>query len=58
MAGALTNGSFGYDGNGGAIEIISDQPIVVIVRAQISPKNIGGINVFAEDYNALEVPEP
>lgn len=32
-AGALTGGTFGYSPAGGAIEVTSDQPIVVVVRA-------------------------
>ncbi len=54
-AGALRNGSFGYSGNGGAIEIISDQPVVALIRAAIWPNNIRGIDIFGEDYNALTV---
>jgi hypothetical protein len=57
-AGALTNGSFGYDGNGGAIEIISDQPVIAIVRAAIWPTHISGINIFGEDYNAIKITTP
>lgn len=54
-ANALINGSFGYDGNGGAVEIISDQPISAVVRNAIWPTHISGIGIFGEDYNAVNV---
>ena len=56
-ANALTNGYFGYDG-GGALEIISDQPIVALVRAAIYPTHIKGIYIFGEDYNAISITAP
>lgn len=52
-AGATINGSFGYDGNGGAVEIISDQPISAVVRNAIYPTHISGIEIFGEDYIAV-----
>jgi hypothetical protein len=57
-ANALTDGAFGYSGNGGAVEIVSDQPVVALVRAAIYPTNIGGINLFGEDYNAISITTP
>lgn len=42
-------------GYGGAIEIQSDQPVIVVVR--VSKKvAFGGITSFAEDYNGVPVP--
>jgi hypothetical protein len=58
MAGALTDGAFGYAGGGGSMEIISDQPVVAIVRAAIYPTSIRGINIFGEDYNAITITAP
>ncbi|MEM2046137.1 MAG: hypothetical protein QXH51_07875 [Candidatus Bathyarchaeia archaeon] len=57
-AGALDDtGNFGFTPPGGAIEITSDQPIVVVVRAQrdLSPP-LGSVSRFAEDYNGVNVP--
>lgn len=56
MANALTGGEFGYASNGGAVEIISDQPVAVVVRNAIYPTNIPGINIFGEDYVGIRVP--
>ncbi|MGB4595301.1 MAG: hypothetical protein WBI14_05290 [Anaerolineaceae bacterium] len=57
LAGALIGGSFGFtaDGgaNGGAVEITSDQPIVVVVRLATTPLTVPGVAVFGEDYNAI-----
>lgn len=57
LAGALISGSFGFkvDGgaNGGAVEISSDQPIVVVVRLATTPLTVPGVSIFGEDYNAL-----
>jgi len=56
-AGALdAGGNFGFSPPGGAIEVISDQPVVVIVRAQrdLSPP-LGSVQRFAEDYNGTIV---
>lgn len=47
-----TGGDFGVNPYGGAIEITSDQPIIVVVRVQ---KTVG-TDVLAEDYNGVEVP--
>ena len=48
-------GDFGVNPYGGAIEITSDQPVVVVVRVS---KNVtfGVVNRFAEDYNGVAVP--
>jgi hypothetical protein len=57
VAGAVdASGSFGFSPPGGAIEVISDQPVVVIVRAQrdLSPP-LGSVQRFAEDYNGTIV---
>jgi hypothetical protein len=57
VAGALTDGQFGFSPPGGAVEIVSDQPIVVVARAQrdISPP-LGDVSRFAEDYNGVPIP--
>jgi hypothetical protein len=56
-AGALSGGQFGFTPAGGAVEVVSDQPIVVVVRAQrdVSPA-LGTVSRFAEDYNGVVVP--
>jgi hypothetical protein len=55
-AGALdANGNFGISPFGGAVEISSDQPIVVVVRLA-KGVNVGGVTMFAEDYNGVAVP--
>lgn len=48
------DGGFGFSPTGGAIEITSDQPIVVVVRLtrQVSPA-LDGVTLFGEDYNAV-----
>lgn len=53
-AGAPSN--FGISPVGGAVEVTSDQPVVVVVRTQkgVSPP-VGSISLFAEDYNGIEV---
>lgn len=54
-AGALTGGGFGLNPAGGAIEVQSDQPIVVVVRgARIV--SFGTTTKFAEDYNGQVIP--
>lgn len=57
-AGALTTGyqDFGFHPAGGAVEIESDQPIVVVLRTQrdVSPA-LGTVTRFAEDYNAVPI---
>jgi hypothetical protein len=47
---------FGINPVGGAVEITSDQPVVVVVRTQkgVSPP-VDNISLFAEDYNGIEV---
>jgi len=59
-AGALINNSFGYtvDGgaNGGAVEIVSDQPVVALVRLATNPTTIPNITILGEDYNGIAVP--
>lgn len=57
VAGALSNGQFGFNPPGGAVEIVSDQPIVVVARAQrdVSPP-LGSVWRFAEDYNGIPIP--
>lgn len=56
-AGALnaTYHDFGFHPLGGAVEITSDQPIVVVVRNQ---KNVslGATTTFGEDYNGVPTP--
>lgn len=48
-------GDFGINPYGGAVEITSDQPIVVVVRVS---KNVtlGTVTMLAEDYNGVSVP--
>jgi len=52
LAGALTSGAFGYSPAGGAVEITSDQPIVVVVRAA-KVVSFSPTTKFAEDYNGV-----
>jgi hypothetical protein len=47
-----SNTKFGVDPYGGAIEVESDQPVVVVVRVQ---KSVAGTSL-AEDYNGVQVP--
>jgi len=55
-AGALdAGGNFGISPYGGAVEITSDQPIVVVVRMAKSV-SVSGVTMFAEDYNGVSVP--
>jgi uncharacterized protein (DUF1501 family) len=55
-AGALdANGNFGINPYGGAIEITSDQPVIVLVRVQ-RDVSLGDVTRFAEDYNGTSVP--
>lgn len=50
-----SNTDFGVSPFGGAIEVESDQPVVVVVRVS-KDVSLGGITKFAEDYNAISVP--
>jgi len=55
-AGALdAGGDFGVSPYGGAIEIESDQPVVVVVRIAKSV-SLGSITMLGEDYNGIAVP--
>jgi hypothetical protein len=59
-AGALqSDGTFGLPTGsipgGGSIEIASDQPLVVVVRAQ-SDVSLGSTTRFGEDYNGVSIP--
>jgi hypothetical protein len=55
-AGALDGGGqFGITPFGGAVEIESDQPIVVVVRMQKDVTGLGATTRFAEDYNGIPV---
>ncbi|MHB0875609.1 MAG: hypothetical protein ACYC5O_06165 [Anaerolineae bacterium] len=49
------NGNFGMNPFGGAVEITSDQPIVVVIRVQQNV-SLGATTVLGEDYNGLAVP--
>jgi hypothetical protein len=49
------SGDFGVNPFGGAIEITSDQPVVVVIRVS-KVVSFGSINKFAEDYNGVAVP--
>lgn len=49
------SGNFGMTPFGGAVEITSDQPIVVVVRCQLNV-SLGSTTVLGEDYNGLAVP--
>jgi hypothetical protein len=54
-AGALdNNGNFGISPVGGAVEINSDQPVVVVVRLSRTV-SLGTTTTFAEDYNATSI---
>ena len=48
-------GNFGMSPFGGAVEITSDQPIVVVIRVQQNV-NLGATTILGEDYNGLAVP--
>lgn len=50
-----SNTDFGVNPYGGAIEVKSDQPVVVVVRVS-KVVSLGSITKFAEDYNAVSVP--
>ncbi len=58
LAGALDgNGDFGVTPFGGAIEVTSDQPVVVVVRvAKQGSWDGGAVTRFAEDYNGVSIP--
>jgi hypothetical protein len=55
-AGALnpTYGDFGFHPSGGAIEVTSDQPVVVVVRLQRNV-SLGAVSLIAEDYNGTAI---
>jgi len=55
-AGALnpTFGDFGFHPSGGAIEVTSDQPVVVVVRLQRNV-SLGAVTLVAEDYNGTTI---
>ena len=56
-AGALdADGNFGISPYGGAVEIESDQPIVVVVRIQRDVTGLEPTTRFAEDYNGVSIP--
>jgi hypothetical protein len=52
QAASGSNTDFGVNPFGGAIEVESDQPVIMVVRVQKD----SGANVLAEDYNGLMVP--
>lgn len=54
-AGALVGGSFGYGPNGGAVEIVSDQPVVALVRLVTNPTGLGSVTTLGEDYNGVPI---
>ncbi len=56
-AGALhpTYNDFGFHPSGGAVEIESDQPIVVVVRLARNV-SLGTVTMFGEDYNGTPIP--
>jgi len=53
-AGALVDGSFGLSPYGGAVEIESDQPVVVLVRLITNPSGLE-VSTLGEDYNGTVV---
>jgi hypothetical protein len=55
-AGALTStySDFGFHPAGGAIEVTSDQPVVVVVRQQ-RQVSLGAVTLIAEDYNGTAI---
>jgi hypothetical protein len=55
-AGALDgDGNFGVSPYGGAVELESDQPVVVVVRIARNV-SLGSTTRFAEDYNGVSIP--
>lgn len=55
-AGALdANGNFGINPYGGALEVASDQPVIVLVRTA-RQASYPDTTLFAEDYNGSPVP--
>jgi hypothetical protein len=40
----------------GAVEVVSDQPVVVIVRVQRGVSGIPGITTLGEDYSGINIP--
>ena len=55
-AGALDgSGNFGVNPYGGAIEVVSDQPVIVVVRVARAV-TLPGYTLLAEDYNGVSVP--
>lgn len=50
-----SNTDFGVSPYGGAIEVQSDQPVVVVVRVS-KEVSFGSTTKFAEDYNGVPVP--
>ena len=53
-AGALVGGSFGISPYGGAVEVESDQPVVVLVRLVTNPTGLDVVTL-GEDYNGIPV---
>jgi len=55
-AGALnpTYGDFGFHPSGGAIEVTSDQPVVVVVRLARNV-SLGAVTQLGEDYNGTSI---
>jgi hypothetical protein len=41
----------------GAVEVVSDQPVVVIVRVQRGVSGIPGVTTLGEDYSGINVPK-
>jgi hypothetical protein len=42
----------------GAVEVVSDQPVVVIVRVQRGVSGVAGITTLGEDYSGINIPDP
>jgi hypothetical protein len=40
----------------GAVEVVSDQPVVVIVRVQRGVSGVAGITTLGEDYSGINIP--
>jgi len=52
-AGALIGDSFGYSPNGGAVEIVSDQPVVALIQLVTNPTGLGSVTTMGEDYSGV-----
>jgi hypothetical protein len=42
----------------GAVEVVSDQPVVVIVRVQRGVSGVAGVTTLGEDYSGINIQDP